>query len=263
MYTKMSFIKKIAKHTAWYIFNKIENNNNCDIKKNGEKVFIENLFKKFKVSGGVKIVFDIGANIGNYTNMLLDYSQGYNVDVQIHLFEPIKSCYEILCKKYDSKENITINNFGVSDSNTIAKIYYDREQSGLASLYQRNLNSYNLELNLSEEIELKRLDEYLQSKNIKHINFIKIDIEGHELKALEGLGIYLNSDFIDYIQFEYGGANLDSHTSLMEIYKLLESKGFKIAKVMPKGLEIRNYEPFMDNFQYSNYVAISSRVLEK
>ena len=68
---------------------------------------------------------------------------------------------------------------------------------------------------------------------------------------------YMDSDFIDYIQFEYGGANLDSHTSLMEIYKFLNDRNFEIAKIMRDGLEIRKYQPYMDNFNYSNYVAIS------
>jgi hypothetical protein len=124
------------------------------------------------------------------------------------------------------------------------------------------LDTYNLELNQSEEIKLKRLDVYINEKNINHINFLKIDIEGHELKAFEGFGDYLSGDFIDFIQFEYGGANLDSHSSLMDIYKLLESKDFEIAKIMPYGLELRKYQPFMDNFQYSNYIAISKRIVK-
>ncbi|GLI54154.1 FkbM family methyltransferase [Thermodesulfovibrio yellowstonii] len=107
------------------------------------------------------------------------------------------------------------------------------------------------------------MDEYIEENNIKHIDFIKIDIEGHELKAFYGFGSYLNSDFIDYIQFEYGGANLDSHTSLMDIYKFFEERNFSIAKIMQKGLELRKYSPFMENFMYANYVAISNRVLKK
>ena len=156
-----------------------------------------------------------------------------------------------------------LNNFGASDKNCEATIFYDKEQSGLASLYRRNLNAYNLELSKSESIKLKRLDNYIDEKSISHIDFIKIDIEGHELRAFEGFGKYLNGNFVDYIQFEYGGANLDSHTSLMELYNFLENRGFKIAKVMKNGLEIRKYSPFMDNFNYANYVAISDKVLGK
>jgi len=47
----------------------------------------------------------------------------------------------------------------------------------------------------------------------------------------------------------------------MEIYKLFSNSSFKIAKVMPSGLELREYSPFMDNFNYSNYVAISNKMV--
>lgn len=91
---------------------------------------------------------------------------------------------------------------------------------------------------------------------------IKIDIEGHELSALIGMGRFLSADFVDYIQFEYGGANLDSRTNLMQLYGLLKLKGFKIAKVMPNGLHIREYSPYMDNFSNANYMAVSERLLK-
>lgn len=206
-------------------------------------------------------MFDIGANVGEYTAMIRSKSKNYDIDVELHLFEPTQSCFNKISTLFNNDKNITLNNFGASNQNEKATIYYDKEESGLASLYQRNLESYNLELNQSEEIELKRLDEYIEVEQINHIDFIKIDIEGHELKAFEGFGKYLNSDFIDYIQFEYGGANLDSHTSLMEIYKFLSQKGFKIAKIMRNGLELRDYSPFMDNFNYANYVAVSKRLI--
>lgn len=264
MWRKTSIIKRILRDLAWMIFNKIENNGNSNFYKNGERFFMDNLFKYFKhTGGGKKIIFDIGANIGEYSSMLLDMSQKYSVPIEVHLFEPTKSCFKLLVKKFKEINNIVVNNFGVSDSNSIATIYYDKEQSGLASLYQRNLEYYKISLNKSEKIILKRMDEYIEEKGIAHIDFIKIDIEGHELKAFESFGNYLNSDFVDFIQFEYGGANLDSHTSLMEIYKFFKERDFSIAKIMPKGLELREYAPWMENFMYSNYVAISNRILKE
>jgi len=261
MYTKMSFVRKKLRGLSLKIFNKIENNGDCNFDNNGEKVFINNLFNAFKNGGENKVMFDIGANIGEYTDMLETKALQSNVTVELHLFEPTKSCFTTISNKYIDKNNIVLNNFGVSNSDNDATIYYDKEESGLASLYQRNLESYNLELNQSETIQLRRIDNYIEEKNIKHIDFIKIDIEGHELKAFEGFGKYLNGEFIDYIQFEYGGANLDSHSSLMELYKLLNDNGFKIAKMMPNGLELRGYFPLMDNFNYANYVAISKRLV--
>jgi len=261
MFTKMSYIKRILRSISLRVFNAVENNGDTCFENNGEKLFIDTLLDRFSQNRDKKqIVFDIGANIGEYSQMISERSLEFDLDIALHLFEPTKSCFATLSKRFNAK-NIVLNNFGVSDINTNARIYYDKEKSGLASLYQRNLDSYNLKLNESEEIELRRLDTYIVEKNIHHIDFIKIDIEGHELKAFEGFGKYLNGNFIDYIQFEYGGANLDSHTSLMEIYKFLKTRGFQIAKVMPNGLEVRNYKPYMDNFNYSNYVAIADRIM--
>ena len=259
MFIKQSLIKNKLKAVSQIVFNRIENNGNADFKTNGEKVFIDNLMNAFSQDKKKRIVFDIGANIGEYAQMILDKFVKFELD--LHLFEPTKGCFDIVSSKFLEYPNVALNNFGASNKNVKAKIYYDKEQSGLASLYQRNLDSYNIELNQNEEVFLKRLDSYIEEKCIKHIDFIKIDIEGHELKAFEGMGTYLNGDFVDYIQFEYGGANLDLHTSLMEIYNFLNDRGFKIAKMMPNGLELR-YNPYMDNFNYANYVAISSRILE-
>jgi len=260
MFSKKTFIKRKLKNLSLKVFNNIENNGNAIFEENGEKVFIGNLFEFFsKNVGKINVVFDIGANIGEYSTMIKKESEKFDLNISLHLFEPTESCFSVISNIF-SDENITLNNFGASNENGSATIFYDTEKSGLASLYQRNLDSYDLKLNKSEEIKLRRLDEYIEEKNIKHIDFIKIDIEGHELVALEGFGNYINLEFIDFIQFEYGGANLDSHTSLMEIYNFLNDRGFNVAKIMQQGLEIREYAPYMDNFQYSNYVAISERV---
>lgn len=87
-----------------------------------------------------------------------------------------------------------------------------------------------------------------------------MDVEGHELRVLEGAGRYLSPEFLDCIQFEYGGCDLDSMTSLRSLYRLLEGRGFEMYKIMPGGLLKRGYRPFMENFQYSNYVAASPKL---
>ena len=260
MFVEISYLKQKTRGLALRIFNAIENNGNCNFKSNGEKVFIDNLFYSFK-NGKEKVIFDIGANIGEYGQMIFDKSLELNISIDLHLFEPTQSCFSIISDKFSESRYITLNNFGVSNENGKATIFYDKVKSGLASLYQRNLDSYNIQMNQCEEVHLRRMDSYIEEKQVEHIDFIKIDIEGHELKALEGFGRYLNDDFIDFIQFEYGGTNLDSKTSLMEMYKFLEDRGFVIAKMMTNGLEIRKYKPYMDNFQYANYMAISSKVL--
>jgi FkbM family methyltransferase len=260
MFKSMPFIKKKIRAFAWKTFHKIEKNNLGDFAENGEQCFIDNLFKKFKQTDTEKTIFDIGANIGQYSGMLSGVAKSRAVRINIHVFEPTRKCFEELTAKFSRADNVTLNNTGISNINGEADIYYDKEESEGASLYQRNLRFYNVQMDNHETISLRRLDDYIEEKKISHIDFIKMDIEGNELKALAGLGRYLNTDFVDFIQFEYGGTNLDSHTSLMELYQLLTDRGFLVAKVMPGGLEIRSYSPFMENFQNANYMAVSPNV---
>ena len=262
MLRKMPKYQKILRNIAYKVFNRIENNGNIDPNRNGEYFLILSLLRFKKNLKRELTIFDVGANIGNYTKLILELASKLDIHLNLHLFEPQKSCYEILTKLYGDKKNIKINNFGASDKETTAILYYDTPKSGLASIYKRNLKHYQIDFNHSEEIQLKRLDEYILSMNIEHIDFIKIDVEGHELSVLKGLGNFLNYEFIDFIQFEYGGANIDSRTYLLDFYSLLEEKGFKIAKIMPNYLELREYHPFMENFCYQNYVAISNKILE-
>ena len=263
MFVKNS-IRKYLSLLLWRAFNFLENNNNANFVKNGEERFLKNFFKfKKDQNKDYLIIFDVGANKGEYTETLLKLSKKYNIKVEIHLFEPVKYSFEVLLNKFSSNKNLKINNFGLSDENKTALIFYDEIGSGLASVYKRNLKHLGIELNKSEEIILKKAENYIRNNNISHIDLIKIDTEGHEFFVIKGLGEFLSPNFIDFIEFEYGGTYYDSRTSLFDIYTLLESKGFTIAKIMPNGLEIRSYNSMMEIFQYANYVAVSNAVIKK
>lgn len=259
MFVKTSSIKRKLSNFSYSLFNKIENNGNCNFSINGEEAFLKNCLQFLKSQNTKITIFDVGANVGHYSEKILELAKGN--DLVLHVFEPTKNCFDDLSKRFSRNDSVILNNLGLSDSNDTRTIYYDSKGSSLASLYMRNLDTYKVTFNQSEKITLTKLSEYVENQEIKHIHFIKIDIEGHELFALNGFEDYLNSSFIDFLQFEYGGANLDSHTTLLDFYNLFKEHDFSLAKIMPTGLELREYSPCMENFQYANYVAISNRVL--
>lgn len=236
---------------------RLDNSGSPLFDKNGEANFM-NQFKDFTKTKN-PIIFDVGANIGEYSNVVIDKFK--NDRYSLHVFEPQKGCFMDLQKKFSENKKVSLNNFGLSKLEETSVMYKNADKSVLTSLYKRNLDFYDMKMNVEEKIELKRADRYIELNNIQHIDLLKIDVEGHELDALAGFGNYLNSDFIDFIQFEYGGANMDSHTNLLDFYNLLLPLEFKITKVMHNYLEIRDYDPRSDNFVYSNYVAVSERLL--
>lgn len=263
MLIERSVINRKFSSLAWKVFQALENNGNDCWDTNGEQRFIHDLFSYFQRSRGDDpvVMFDIGGNVGDYTQMLLKRSRDGGISSQIHVFEPTAACFSKLTTKFGSEPSVVLNRVAASDREGTVDIHYDKQESGFASLHQRNLKPFGFEMNKSESIQTIRLDQYVDDRGIGHIGFVKMDIEGHELTALRGLGDYLRADFIDFIQFEYGGANLDSHTSLLDLYSIFEGAGFTVAKVMRKGLALMRYRPAMDNFTFANYVAVSQSVL--
>lgn len=241
----------------WKLINIIDNNGLHNFEKNGERNFLEFALDNF--DGENFTFFDVGANVGEYTEEVIAASNQRGVLTEAHLFEPTKSCFEKLLKLFKNTRGVKLNNFGLSNQTKNAVIFYDRANSGFASLYKRDGIGAGIKLNKKESISLKTSSEYILRNRIKHITLLKLDVEGHEISVLEGFKNKLNSSFIDLIQFEYGGCNLDSRTYLKDFFELLEERGFILAKIMPKSLVVRDYELYMENFVYSNYVAISKK----
>lgn len=251
MWTK-SVLRTFVRKVAWRAFVWAENLNNTQMEQNGEEYFLAHL-----PQAAPFVFFDVGANRGEYSLRVLNKIP----KAEGHLFEPSSECSEYLSSLFESRGQIFINDCALSDVSGMATLWFDHPGSALASLYQRDLKEHHLELDKSSNVQTTTLEAYIEAKGIKHVNLLKIDVEGHELQVLKGAGQYLNPDFLDCIQFEYGGCGLDSMTSLRSLYRLLEMQGFELYKMMPSGLLKRKYSLFMENFQNSNYMALSPKFI--
>ena len=238
--------------------NLLDNNANCVMEKNGESSFIAAFSRWYSKP---ITVFDVGSNLGAYIDHVRQHASLRQAT--IHSFEPTRYCQKTLKKKHGEESSVILNAFGLSDVNEDRQIYFNEEGSGLTSLYQRDLSQFGTKLNQEETVQVRRADQYIEEKGIERIHVIKIDVEGHEKAVLEGFGEYLRPTFIDCIQFEYNNTNIDAGTTLFEFYRLLEEKGFVLTKMMPRGLEIRPYYYFMENFTYANYVALSPAMVTR
>lgn len=248
--------RKLASFLAKLV-NKLDNNNNIDFNSNGERFFLE-CFGEYERQKKAQrsVVFDVGANQGEWTGV----AERLVSNVDFHLFEPSTAAFKCLMSRYNSESHIFLTNAACSDVSGQGMLYSDFDGSTLASLTKRDLSLYDIEMNKSEEIECITLSDYIVSNRIGHIDLLKVDVEGHEYNVLEGLGEYLNPDFIDLIQFEYGGTNVDSRILLKDIFETLTNSGFKIGKLYPKGVYFSNYRNEFENFQYSNWIVVSPKI---
>jgi hypothetical protein len=103
-------------------------------------------------------------------------------------------------------------------------------------------------------LDIKKGKDYVINKNIKTIDFLKIDTEGYELKVLQGFEDFLEN--IKIIQFEYGGTFLDNNIKLIDVKNYLENKGFnKFSYLTNDGTVL--ITDFNDHYQYCNIVCIN------
>ncbi len=198
---------------------------------------------------------DIGGNLGNYTAEL----RKIFADMEIHVFEPSVHHYATLVNKFKEDDKIKINRLAVSNSRSTAVLYANAPGSGLASLTQRNLAHLNIEFDYSEPVETIRLDDYWHSTlNERDIDFIKIDVEGHELNVLMGLGEAIHKT--KAIQFEFGGCNIDTKTYFQDYWNYFESRNFKIYRITPIGLQpIGRYTEADEYFLTTNFLCLNQK----
>lgn len=132
------------------------------------------------------IFVDVGANIGTFT--LVAAHRAFRG--QVHAFEPSAYHFARLARNValNRFENVVLNQKGLYDQPGAATLFLpsqagEMNNSGAASLYTSGGKESR---EVSEAVSLVRLDDYLRNLDMSRLDIIKIDIEGAEVKALEG-----------------------------------------------------------------------------
>lgn len=211
--------------------------------------FINNYFK----NEHALVIFDVGANIGDYS---VAASKIFKLGVSIYTFEPSRTTFPLLLENTKNIQSIISNNIGFSNIEERQKLYTNSEISLLASVYQRNLDHFGIKLDGTEEIYLTTIDAYCIKNKIEQIHLLKLDIEGHELSALKGAKNMIEHGKINFIQFEFGGCNIDARTFFKDFFYLLQGR-YRIYRILKNDLhEIQTYNETHEVFLTTNYLAI-------
>jgi FkbM family methyltransferase len=123
------------------------------------------------------IIADIGANIGNHT---LDFS---TYAKKVFSFEPIEMIYHVLAENVAENhiKNVCMVNKALSDKEGLDKIYLRPNNIGASSISNR--------YGVDQSVGIEKIigDDFFEKEKINKLNFIKIDVEGHEKNVLKGL----------------------------------------------------------------------------
>jgi FkbM family methyltransferase len=227
-----------------------------DLEDSGELNMLREVVGKYKVLDSELIIFDIGANIGKYANNCMDMF-GKKYKVQLFSFEPSEKTFSVLSKNTADRKGIVRVNAGLGAEKATLSFFSDKENSGLASLYERKLDHFDIKMKKTENVQILKLDDYCSEKSITHIDFLKLDVEGNELNVLKGGKQMIESNAIDFIQFEFGGSNIDSRTYFQDFYYTL-SQQYDLYRIVKDGLyKLDNYKEAYELFITTNFLAVN------
>ena len=234
------------------------NYRNTDIQQNGE-LFLINKIANYYSNLKEIILFDVGANIGNYSKVLKETFP----NAQIFAFEPFSIPFKNLAELSATNSNIKSFQIGLSDKEESLIIYSSDEYSEIGGVYNRDLIFHDIPHSKQEKSRFKTTENFCLENKIDHIHFMKIDVEGHELSVLKGALSFLENAQIDFIQFEFGAGNIFSRTYFTDFYSLL-SKNYVLYRLLKDGLiPITSYNAELEMQILTYYVAISKKHASK
>lgn len=207
-------------------------------------------------------IFDVGSNVGDYTEMAIKHLPD-GVKHNIHCFEPSPSTFEIIKQRFQNKADIILNPTALGACSGTATLYMDTESSQLASLTKRDLDFYGIKHDsIHVEVTVDTLDNYAFQAGIESIDLLKIDVEGHEMDVLLGAKRLIDNGMIKFIQFEFGGCNIDTRSFFRDFYDYLIEKGYRIYRILPNRslLPLPKYKETYEKFRTSNFLAVRNEI---
>lgn len=161
-----------------------------------------------------QLIIDVGANVGQS-------AYEFHVrwpEAEIYCFEPVEESFAQLTENVGSHAHCIQRACGAEKGTRT--IHVTPEDSGQSSLHH--------DRGREETAEQITLDRFANERDLSVIDLLKIDIEGHELRVLEGAKRLLKEGAVRSMVVEVGFSG-DLHVPFEEIASVLRPWGFRLA----------------------------------
>lgn len=159
-----------------------------------KEIYRDQVYKPFLEDRQNLTILDVGANIGLFSLYAADFAK------RIYSLEPSQTHTDVL------KEMIRYNGF--EDKITPVKAALSHENGTADFYHSENVTMFSLDKRVDntgekETVETITLDKLFTDYKIKHVDFMKLDVEGSEAKIVGSKGFEAVADKIDTIVLEY------------------------------------------------------------
>jgi FkbM family methyltransferase len=180
------------------------------------------------------VVIDAGANIGRWIETFHKKVRGKG---RIYAFEPQpEAAAKIRKLQIDGCEVVQA---ALGSEPGKMGFYTQAPTDTTGSLYKRN-DSFWVDRQYNRiEVEVIRLDDFVQANQIHRIDFMKMDLEGAEYEALKGASECLRKSILRAFSFEFGVSDVNARVFFLDLFNLLLGNQYEIFRLTPGGRLIR------------------------
>ncbi|MFN6140938.1 MAG: FkbM family methyltransferase [Pseudanabaena sp.] len=210
-------------------------------------------FWRDHITAGMTVI-DVGANAGVYT---FSAAKRVGADGLVLAIEPFSQCVEYL------KETCRINKLdwvkvcagAASDRNGKAKLSISLA-SELNELISEE-DGKTRDPSSFEEVECFTLDSLIEEYNVKQVDFLKIDAEGHEIQVLKGSDRLL-TEFAPIIIYENIASNQVSNLPVADFLRSIGYQLFRYQPYLQKLIPINSHDDFQGSL---NVIAVPPKFI--
>lgn len=184
-----------------------------------------------RILGDKSLVFDIGANRGQFAEKVLTIKP----DATVYSFEPVPDAFKDLKILSEIKTGIVPKQLAVSEITGDVTIHVMMSDVG-SSLLQPLPGQSSKWLTPAHDIlaQSTRLDDFINANGFSKIDLLKSDAQGADLAVLKSAGKYFNPEFIKAIFVELNMRDFYSgQSNFGDIISEVTKKGFRLAWFYP------------------------------
>ena len=237
---------------------------NNDMSNNGEMLIQDGVLAAWKKQPSTVVplvVFDVGANIGDWSKALLQQLTTQSIDAHVDLFsfEPVPSTAKTLRENLPSNNPcLHIEEIALSSSVGSAEIFVVAANAGTNSLHADPGASRQAPV----VIKLTTATDFCDNRGIGHVHLLKCDTEGHDMEVIRGALPLLQTGRISVLQFEYNHRWAFSRNFLRDVFVAVENLPYKVTKLQTNTLLMfEEWHPELEKFFEGNYALIHKDAL--
>lgn len=236
-----------------------------DMVSNGEMLvqhYVVDAWKRGNLSGQGLVVFDVGANVGDWSSALLSLLADSTIHgaVDLYIFEPVPSTFEFLKSRLGTHDPIVhYEHVALSSENGDGVIYVSGQNAGTNSLHADSLRGNEKQI----KIVRATAADFCKTHKIQKVHLLKCDTEGHDMEVIRGALPLLADESISVLQFEYNHRWISSRNFLRDAFTAVEKMPYKLAKIQPHQLLIfSEWHPELERFFHGNYALVHVGALD-